>query len=71
MTFQEQNEATLKRLWAEGEKLIQHEGTTIRDLDRLVDKYVPQPISGGEWFRFLNQDRPDEPDYDEDDYDER
>jgi hypothetical protein len=71
MTPQEQNEAMLNRLWAEGEKLIQHEGTTIEDLDRLVERVcgpVPekvQPITGGEWFRFLNEGRPDEYDADE------
>lgn len=45
-----------------------HKGETISNLVTMVGKVQPtkvQPITGGEWFRFLNEGRPDEPDYDE------
>lgn len=44
MTFQEQNEATLLNLWKVGEEML-HRGTVISDLERIVDKYVPENCS--------------------------
>ena len=43
----ERNAAMLNRLWTEGEKLITHQGTTIQDLDRLVERVMsPIPVDG-------------------------
>jgi hypothetical protein len=68
----------------------QHAGTTITDLQELVERYaakqaldevgphasmveaskrqkeIAKDITGGEWFRFLNEDRLEDPDYDRD-----
>jgi len=62
MTVQEQNEAMLLNLWKIGEAIMPHDGTTIQKIQEAVERV--QPITGGEWFRFLNEGRTDEPDYD-------
>ena len=37
-----------------------HRGETINDVIKAVEKVQPKPITGGEFFRFLHPDEPEE-----------
>lgn len=61
MTPQDKNAAIILSHSRIKKEFVQHSGNTIADLEEMVDRCTPKPITGGEYFRFLNPGRQEEP----------